>query len=639
MKNITEQAIQYYVRVTGNTWSKFFDELDSATLDSLENQTGSMWYTHMLLNTLNSNGVDINDLKINKDTIKALFDEEGRKSNGEFFTPEKWCKEGRKYFDKYIPNWREEYYIWDICAGTGNLVRTCESNDRSRIFLSTLQEDDVALMKSTNDFENCNIFQFDFLNYISISNIDEDFLHNLPEGLQDVILNNKPLIIYANPPYRAGKNSATEIGRYMGITKNDPTFEYTDFTIASYDLFYQFCFQVMCLAARYKLTNMYYCFFGPLRFFTGMSANVLLKEFEHVFEFQDGMCLSAAEFNDIGKEVSWGISCSLWKSYGEYRGEKKDDYHKDILLDKRYVTPDGKIESSGKILYDRAKLSLADWAKPHAGAVEFYKNVPVMTSFHTFKGGEPLDNKVYMSMKAPDGDNYIGTMMTQDNLARNSRKSAILSYPSPITSMPIMKENFWRCIASFALRRVGVNVDWSLTKRDLSAPNTNIEGYTKWLHNAIVLSMFEYKAMQSSIHHAVDAHTGEIHVVQNHMFYCTPEEVRKYCHDERILADLEKYEHSSDFFLEQINIAYPDFDEPAKELFDWCKTYTLASYDFRKQVNYKCSLDAWDAGFQQIRCALWKEELTDEFSGRLSKLRDYLEKDIFKFGFIKDVED
>ena len=52
MNNITEQALKYYTRVTKNSWHKFFDEIDEALAGDLNTQDGSIWYTHILLNTL-----------------------------------------------------------------------------------------------------------------------------------------------------------------------------------------------------------------------------------------------------------------------------------------------------------------------------------------------------------------------------------------------------------------------------------------------------------------------------------------------------------------------------------------------------------------------------------------------------------
>ena len=49
------------------------------------------------------NGMSLLDFKANKDAVKAVFDNEGRKQNGEFFTPEIWAKAGRDLISKYLP--------------------------------------------------------------------------------------------------------------------------------------------------------------------------------------------------------------------------------------------------------------------------------------------------------------------------------------------------------------------------------------------------------------------------------------------------------------------------------------------------------------------------------------------------------
>ena len=388
---------------------------------------------------------------------------------------------------------------------------------------------------------------------------------------------------------------------------------------------------------KYKLKNTYFCFFGPLRFFVGKSANVLLKSFEHVFEFKDGMCISAAEFNDIGRDIQWGIGCTLWKSRGDYIDDNNINFHKDILLDKKFVTPEGTIETEGKMLYEHATLNLEDWTIPSKESYSFYKQRPVMTSYHTFKGSDPLSNIYNYTDKVVD--NYLGVLLTQSNLARGSRKCAILSEPCSLAYININEENFWRAVANFSFRRIASIEDWAITKKDISAPNTNIEGFDRWVKNSIVLFLFEYKAVQSAIRVVKSSIDGTITEVNNHFFYCTPDEVRQCCQDEKILKDIENHPSQSEFFMEQLNSAIPYFDKPAKDLFDWCKAYTLASYNFRGRVDYKCGLDAWDAGFQQIRCGVWDDSLTDEYQARVTALREYLAKDMFKFGFMTNLED
>ena len=634
---IIEQAITYFTKATGNDWHVFFDRLDEAMSGNMDEQEETLWYIHALMDTMLANNISIDELKINKDAVKAYFDNEGRKSNGEFFTPERWCKKGREYFDKYIPDWKENYYVWDNCAGSGNLVRTIEMNDRSRLYMSTLQSDDVELLRGTKEFSEANVFELDYLNSIALSDFDTKFIDSLPEGLQDIIRNDKPLIIYVNPPYKSGKSKSTEVGKFMNNSKTLPQFNFTDFSAASYDIFYQFCFQTMCLVMQYNLKNTYFCFFGPLRFFVGKSAGVLLKHFEHVFEFLDGMCLSAGEFNDIGKEVTWGIGCSIWKSRGDYLDDSMAVYHKDILLDKMIVTPDDEIVSQGKVLYEEARTKLSNWSRPSEDSYSFYKQFPVMTSYHTFKGGNPFERTFYSKLKVID--NMMGCLMTQENLARNSMKCGLLSAPSTIEYICINQSNFWRCVANYTFRRVAADVDWSMTKKDISAPNESIEGYDVWLANALVFFLFAYKSMMSSIRHVTDETNTEEFEIKNHFFYISEEEVKEHCEDEVILEDMKNSPATNQFLLEQIERVKDKWSDEGKELFKFCKLYTLSTYNFRKTVNYKASTDCWDAGFQQIRAGIWKDSFEEEYRTRLNALKSYLQKDILKFGFMVDLED
>ena len=106
------QAVSYYHDVTGNPWSDFYDKLDTAMSEDLSVQDDEMWLIHSLMNEVIKHGMSLNEFKINKDAVKAVFDEDSRKQNGEFFTPEVWAVEARKYFDKYIPNWHE-YNVWE----------------------------------------------------------------------------------------------------------------------------------------------------------------------------------------------------------------------------------------------------------------------------------------------------------------------------------------------------------------------------------------------------------------------------------------------------------------------------------------------------------------------------------------------
>lgn len=517
---------------------------------------------------------------------------------------------------------RNGHQFFSSNCGSGNLFRTTGLEDNSKMFLSTLQEDDVELIRNTPEFKGATAFQLDFLNKLDYNIFTTEFLDQLPPQLQDVIRNDKPLIIYANPPYKSGLAKATDVGRYMceiGLGR------------AAYDIYYHFMWRVMSFVKMFNLSNVWFSCFGPLTFFTGAGANVLLKEYEHCFEFIDGMCLSAQEFSDTSDSIAWGIGCTLWKSRGGY---KEDILEKPILLERKFKLADGTLGTDGRVLYAPPREKLSTWVIPKD--ITFYTQAPLMTSHLTFKGGD-ANEKVAHSM-GKIAQNALGTLMVGNTLTRSASQSAVLSVPTTIQYENITKENFWRCVSSYTFRRV-INADWSIAKKEISAPDETVDGYSLWLMNALVMFLFEYKSMMSSIRN-VEYVDGSTHnIIRNHLFYCSESEVRENCHDEVILQDLDRNPPTNQFLLEQIEIARPYWVEPIKELFDFCKNYTLFSYDSRKDVDYIGSCDAWDAGFQQIRACVWSEDLEKQLNKVVADARDWLRRDIMSFGFVSDKEE
>ena len=138
-----------------------------------------------------------------------LVPQDVRERKGSYFTPAIWVEKSQEYLaDVLGENWQDEYYIWDCCAGTGNLLRGL--SNKYNIWASTLDRADVDVM--LQQIENgmnllpTHVFQFDFLN--------DDFT-KLPEGLQAIINDEekrKKLVIYINPPYKEATNAKTVTG-------------------------------------------------------------------------------------------------------------------------------------------------------------------------------------------------------------------------------------------------------------------------------------------------------------------------------------------------------------------------------------------------------------------------------------------
>lgn len=135
-----------------------------------------------------------------------LVPQDVRERKGSFFTPQQWVELSQDYLAMNLgEDWQDEWYIWDCCAGTGNMLVGLE--DKYRIWASTLDKADVEVMRDriqngANLLEE-HVFQFDFLN--------DDF-SQLPESLRKIVMDpekRKRLLIYINPPYAEAPNKKT----------------------------------------------------------------------------------------------------------------------------------------------------------------------------------------------------------------------------------------------------------------------------------------------------------------------------------------------------------------------------------------------------------------------------------------------
>ena len=176
-----------------------------------------------------------------------LVPQDVRERKGSFFTPQKWVELSQKYLEDVLgENWQDEYYIWDCCAGTGNLLNGL--TNKYNIWASTLDKADVDVMKDrikngANLLES-HVFQMDFLN--------DDFEDKCPPDLLEIINNpekRKKLVIYINPPYAEATTATTVTGSGENKAKvaiSNKTYErYKDLIgNASNELFAQFFIRI-----------------------------------------------------------------------------------------------------------------------------------------------------------------------------------------------------------------------------------------------------------------------------------------------------------------------------------------------------------------------------------------------------------
>ncbi|MBQ7449481.1 MAG: hypothetical protein IJS73_06735, partial [Paludibacteraceae bacterium] len=137
-----------------------------------------------------------------------LIEPDRRERKGAFFTPHQWVALSQEYLTQTLgENWQEEYYVWDCCAGTGNLLYGL--TEKERIFASTLDDADVRFMQQQDFLLPKHVFQFDFLND------DLQDADKVPQDLRRILANpelRKKLVIYINPPYAEASNARQRTG-------------------------------------------------------------------------------------------------------------------------------------------------------------------------------------------------------------------------------------------------------------------------------------------------------------------------------------------------------------------------------------------------------------------------------------------
>ena len=146
-------------------------------------------------------------------------------------------------------NRQREYIIRDMCCGVGNL-EVKHSNPRN-IYMSTLDQPDIDVMKATKTCVAATRFQYDYLNDdISDSgDINYSLTEKLPSWLRDAISSGKKILVLINPPYaeatnanNTSDNSKSESKKWVQKTK---VASYIDkWWYATRELFVQFLIRI-----------------------------------------------------------------------------------------------------------------------------------------------------------------------------------------------------------------------------------------------------------------------------------------------------------------------------------------------------------------------------------------------------------
>ncbi len=359
-------------------------------------------------------------------------------------------------------NWQDRYIVWDMCAGVGNLEAK-HSNLRN-VFMSTLDQADVTIMKSNPGFAGAEIFQYDYLNddVTDFGAIDYSLSGKVPMALRQAILDSrggaegaKPILVLINPPYAEAMNvdNMKDAGEKAMLKKGVATKRIAHgmghLGYAKRELFVQFLHRIMAELPHAKLAM-----FSTLKYVNAPN----FEEFRRRWtaQYLDGFIVDSRVFDTLKGEFPIGFL--IW------------DLAADALtgqIDTIAVNRDGKIVGEKTFYRALPRPPLADWiVRPRSN------KQPAL----------PLKNALVPTTSTKDvrgkrwADGAIGSMIVFGNDFQHASQTALLSSGyGNAGAFFVTASNLWQAAIVFAVRRL-IKPTW-LNDRDQflqpSAPLTD----------------------------------------------------------------------------------------------------------------------------------------------------------------------
>lgn len=230
-----------------------------------------------------------------------------RSFKGAFYTP---LHVVDKAYDKLSEslgkNWQKDYVVWDMCCGVGNL-EVKHSNHRN-IFMSTLDQADIDVMKATKTCAAAIKFQYDYLNddITDSGGIDYSLTNKVPPQLQKAISEGKKLLVLINPPYgETGAGVGQGNKNKIGVEKTRINASMTTEGYASKELFVQFLTRI-----SKELPNATLAMFSTLKYVNAPNFEKFRNNWNA--EYLGGFVVHSKAFDGIKGDFPIGFL--VWKT-------------------------------------------------------------------------------------------------------------------------------------------------------------------------------------------------------------------------------------------------------------------------------------------------------------------------------------
>lgn len=545
----------------------------------------------------------------------CLIPVDERTFKGAYYTPLNVVDKAYDLLEKTLgSNWQKDYYVWDMCCGVGNLEAK-HSNHR-HLFMSTLDQEDVNIMKAAKICVSAERFQYDYLNddVTDGGEIDYSLTKKIPQTLQNVIRDanegKKKLLVLINPPYGENGNGIGK-GNKTGVNKT----KWADVGMNSYgrasnELFLQFVSRI-----AKEIPNATLAMFSTLKYVNSQTCETFRKNW--VAKYLNGFIVHSKSFD--GLKGDFPIGFLIWKTSNVIASEVKQS---------KYTFPS---EISCEVL-DKSANPIGEkkyYSIPNTKLLTDWINRPI----HNDEEILPLKNAVTPASRTTDlrckfwSDNAIGYLFVNANDFQHSSDTAIFSSGySGGHGLYVTKENMWQVAIVYSVRHL-IDHTWINHNDQFLQPNCELP--QKFLDDCLIYMLFHGKNLTASAND-LEWNSKKWSIV-NHFIPFTEEEV----------GASERFE--SDFMVQYMQ--GKTFSAEAQAVLDEGRKIWQAYFKqtFNHKIREELKLNRPDVGWYQIRQALKAQSESGNsvpvsftaFESAYKALSEKLRPQVYQYGFLR----
>lgn len=551
---------------------------------------------------------------------------------GAFYTP---LIVVEKAYDK-LKGWQKNYIVWDMCCGVGNL-ETKHGNHKN-LFMSTLDQADIDVMKATKTCQAAHRFQYDYLNddihvgansFALSSNestnarinsrpqsgiIDYNLTNKVPVELRNAIAEGKKILVLINPPYAEATNAENISNNEnseskKGVAKTKVASQLmNDYGKASNELFMQFVARI-----AQEMPTATIAMFSKLKYVNAPN----FEQFRQVWKakYLGGFIVHSKAFD--GLAGNFPIGFLVWQTNQNAKKKMPISEITTEVLDKK-----------AQLIGDKSFYNLPNktflnvWlARPKANKTIV---IPLKNAISPMTGSARVSNW---------SENAIAYMYCGVNDIQHANQQTVL-FSSPYgggNGFYLTPENLWQAAVIFSVRRL-IKPTWINDRDQFLQPTAKLSDEFKT--DCLIWMLFNGSNLTASADGL--EWNGKTWSIVNHFIPFNQIDV----------GAAEPFE--SDFMTQYLAKNKKTISPEAKTVLAAGKV--LWSAYFAKKDKLKTStkdeykLNRLDVGWYQIRNALKSLNDTpnavnfDDFEAAYKKLTAKLQPQVYELGFLRDSE-